>query len=97
MSFNPFSNKSAQEVKFSHKISQTNHPILTLSDTQVEQTSCQKHLGMLLDYKLNFYEHIQNILSKVNRLSDDCRSRELNQDLQIGNPSRYHYTTTPLN
>ena len=67
MSFNPDPNKPAQEVIFSHKISQINHPILTLNDSQVEKTSCQKHLGMLLDSKLNFYEHVQNILTKVNR------------------------------
>ena len=64
MSFNPDANKPAQEVIFSHKINQINHPILTLNDTQVERTSCQKHLGMLLDHKLNFYEHVQNMLIK---------------------------------
>ena len=32
----------------------------------VKQVPSQKHLGMILDTKLNFQEHLKNILNKVN-------------------------------
>ena len=33
----------------------------------VKQVPSQKHLGMYLDAKLNFQEHLNNVLSKVNK------------------------------
>ena len=33
----------------------------------VKQVPSQKHLGLILDNKLNFQEHLQNILNKVNK------------------------------
>ena len=39
-----------------------------LNSTTVTQSEIQKHLGMFLDSKLNFKEHIQNVLSKVSRI-----------------------------
>ena len=67
MNFNPDPNKQAQEVIFSHKIKQPIHPPLFFNDIQINQTTNQKHLGMILDYKLNFQDHLQNVFTKVNR------------------------------
>ena len=66
MSFNPDPNKQAQEVIFSRKHQKINHPSIYFSNNPIESVSSQKHLGMILDTKLNFQEHIKNILTKVN-------------------------------
>ena len=52
---------------FSRKRSITSHPPLTFNNTPVAQTNPQKHLGMQLDKKLNFEEHLNKIESKVNK------------------------------
>ena len=67
MSFNPDPSKRAQEVIFSHKIQKTCHPSIYFNNKPVKQVPSQKHLGMILDNKLNFQEHLKNILHKVNK------------------------------
>ena len=67
MSFNTDSSKQAQEVVFSRKIKKPNHPELIFNNIPVNQTSYQKHLGMFLDNKLNFGEHLKYITNKVNK------------------------------
>ena len=68
MSFIPNINKQEEKVIFSCKLQKSNHPSLMLNSTTVTQSEIQKHLGMFLDSKLNFKEHIQNVLSKVSRI-----------------------------
>ena len=65
--FNPDPSKEAQEVIFSRKIKKPNHPELIFNNIPVNQTSYQKHLGMFLDNKLNFGEHLKYITNKVNK------------------------------
>ena len=67
MSFNPDINKQTQKVIFSLKLQKSNHPSLTFKGTSVTQSEIQKHLGMFLDLKLDFKEHIQNMLNKVSK------------------------------
>ena len=67
MLFNPDSSKPAQEVLFSRKKKIQVHPTISLNDVQVERVSYQKHLGILLDEKLNFKQHIDSAISKVNK------------------------------
>ena len=67
MSFNPVISKQAHEVIFSRKNLLTFHPPLTFNSIPVAQTNCQKHLGMQLDKKLNFDEHLSKVKSKVNK------------------------------
>ena len=57
MSFNPDTNKQAQEVIFSRSLQMSNHPSLTFSSTSVTQSEIKKHLGMFLDFE----KHIQNV------------------------------------
>ena len=67
MSFNPDPLKHAQEVIFSRKMTKTNHPTLIFNDNSVHQVVLQKHLGMFLDCKLNFEEHLKTIVNKINK------------------------------
>ena len=67
MSFNPDPSKQAQEVIFSRKIQKTCHPSIYFNHKSIKQVPSQKHLGLILDNKLNFQEHLKNILNKVNK------------------------------
>ena len=67
MLFNSDTNKPAQVVLFSRKKKTQNHPKLSLNNIQVEKVSHQKHLGIILDEKLNFKENIDSTILKVNR------------------------------
>ena len=67
MLFNPDPSKPAQEVLFTRKKKIQNHPTISLNNIQVERTSHQKHLGIILDEKLNFKQHLDSIIPKVNK------------------------------
>ena len=64
MSFNPDPSKQAQGVIFSCKPKRSTHSPLVFN---VSQTFSQKHLGVILDFKLTFEEHLNNVLAKVNK------------------------------
>ena len=65
MSFNPDKNKQAQEVVFSRKQSKTKHLQLLFNNTPVAYSSFQKHLGIILDEKLSFTNHINVKIQKA--------------------------------
>ena len=67
MIFNPDLSKQAQEVIFSRKTNKISHPTTTFNTVPVAHTSCQKHLGLYLDEKLNFSQHINIKISKANK------------------------------
>ena len=67
MSFKLHISKQAHEVVFSQKRSVSFHPPLTFNNIPVAQTNSQKHLGMQLDKKLKFEEHLKKVESKVNK------------------------------
>ena len=67
MIFNPDATKQAQEVIFSRKIKTNTHPPLVFNNAIVSQTNPQKHLGITLDLKLTFEEHLLNVFKTVNR------------------------------
>ena len=54
---NPDLAKQAQEVIFSRKLSKPVYPSLIFNNSQVSQTESQKHLGLILNNKLNFNEY----------------------------------------
>ena len=64
MSFNPDINKQAQEVIFSRRLQKSNHPSITFNGASVTQSEIHKYLGMFMDSKLDFKEHIQNVYTK---------------------------------
>ena len=53
---------------FSRKSFKISHSSLTFNNIPVAQVVSQKHLGISLNSKLNFDEHLRNIQSKVNRI-----------------------------
>ena len=65
MSFNPDRSKQAQEVIFSRKTWIQSHPVLTFDNCPVIKTTHHKHLGLILDEKLNFKEHLKEKMSKA--------------------------------
>ena len=67
MLFNPDPNKAAQEVLFSKKKKAESHPTNSLNNIQVQRSSYQKHLGLILDEKLNFKQHIDSAISEINK------------------------------
>ena len=67
MLFNPDPTKPAQEVLFSRKKKTLNYPTLSLDNIQVESASSQKHLGLILDEKLNFKQHTESAIEKINK------------------------------
>ena len=67
MIFNPDPKKPAQEVLFSRKKQAQIHPTINLNNVEVERSPFQKHLGVILDEKLNFKQHVDNAISKINK------------------------------
>ena len=67
MSFNPDPSEQAQEVIFPRKLEKLVYPPLHFKNIAATQSTNQKHLGMLLDIKLDFQEHLKNIYSQVNK------------------------------
>ena len=67
MSFNPDPNKTATEVTFSHKIKKPFHLPVTFNNIPVALKPATKHLGMILDEKLNFNSHLEEKVLKANK------------------------------
>ena len=67
MIFNHDPSKQTQEVIFSHKSKRSTHPPLVFNNNNVSQTFSQKQLGVILNFKLTFEEHLNNVLAKVNK------------------------------
>ena len=67
MSFNPDPSKQAQEIIFSRKTKKISHPSLRFNNSIFSQTPYQKHLGIFLDARLTFEEHLKVITTKVNK------------------------------
>ena len=65
MIFNPDLTKHAQEVIFSRKLNKPIHPNLTFNNSQISQTEPLKHLGLILEKKLNFNEQLKGVLGKI--------------------------------
>ena len=66
-SFIPYVSKQTQKVIFCSKENISNHPIVFFNNLQINRKSTQKHLGLLLDEKSNFSEHINEKLKKVTK------------------------------
>ena len=67
MNFNPDPTKQAQEVIFSRKTKKLTHPPLVFNNTNVTQSRYQKHLGITLDSKLTFENHINMVTTQINK------------------------------
>ena len=67
INFNPDPTKQAQEVIFSRKTKKLPHPPLVFNNTNVTQSIYQKHLGIILDSKLTFENHVNMLTTKINK------------------------------
>ena len=67
MSFNLDPTKQAHEVIFSPKAKEMYHSLLVFNNVSVSQLSSQKHLGVILDSKLIFDEHLKMVSLKISK------------------------------
>ena len=70
MQFNQDPNKQANEVISSRKTSSNNlsHPPIKLNMINISKCPHQKHLGNILDSKLDFNAHVDQKIKKCNRI-----------------------------
>ena len=69
MSFNPDSNKQAVQIFFSKRQHEKdNYPPLNFHGDIVQTAISQNHLGLVLDSKFDFNEHISNNINKCNKI-----------------------------
>ena len=69
MQFNPDPNKQRNEVIFSRKMNNNlSYPPLKFNGNNITKCSDQKHLGVVLDSKLDFNTHIDQKIKKCNKL-----------------------------
>ena len=55
----------SKDFRISGKTIKVSHPSITFNILPVTYTTCQKHLGLHLDEKLSFYDHIKANISKA--------------------------------
>ena len=67
MLFNPDPKNPAQEVIFSRKKQSQSHPTISLNNIHMERASYQRHLGIIIDEKLNLKQHVDNVILKVDK------------------------------
>ena len=68
MQFNPDRNKQVQELYFSKKAGNQKSLDVTFNKSNVASSPSVKHLGMLLDSRLNFNEHVQSKMNKCYKI-----------------------------
>ena len=64
MKFNP---DKTEEVVFSCERNEPVHPTLKLGSSDISKTIEHKHLGMILDSKLDFQSHVREAIVKARR------------------------------
>ena len=69
MSFNLDPWKKTQEMMFSNNVMKTNHPNIIFNGNTAQKSANQKHLGLILDQKLTFNDHITPKPTTVNKLT----------------------------
>ena len=62
-----FNADKTEEVIFSMKRNKPYHPVLKLGNEEVSRKNEHKHLGVILDDKLNFQSHIKEAVAKARR------------------------------
>ena len=67
MSSNSDLRKKAQEVIFSSKITKTDHPNLSFSESTASQSASQKHLGVIFDSSLSLDKYLISVQSKTSK------------------------------
>ena len=88
MQFNPDRNKHAQELHFSKKAGNQKLLDFTFNKSNVASSPSVKHLGVLLDSRLNFNEHVQSktnkcykIIGLIKKIINTTTKRSITSDL----------------
>ena len=97
MSFNPDKSEQAQEIIFSHETQKVIHPPAIFNNMPVVYSSCQNYLGIYLDEKLNFSNHIKEEISKANKGIDILRKlyKVLSRNSLITIYKSFNHLTSP--
>ena len=77
MVFDPDASKQAQEIVFSRKANATNHGTVYFNNVPVTRENIQRHLGLFLDSKLNFFDHINEKIKKATKVVNVIRKMSL--------------------
>ena len=67
MSFNPDPSKQAVEVHFSRKINPVDTPLVYFNNLAVGSCETHKHLSLLLDKRLAFDCHVEEMILRANK------------------------------
>ena len=54
-------------IIFSRKTKKVNHSPIVPKNIAVVQNTFQKHLGVILDFRFTFDEHLKNVQSQINK------------------------------
>ena len=73
LTFNLDPSKQAHEVLFSNKVTKTNYSNIIFNGNTIQKSANQKHLGLILNEKLTFNDHITSKLTTVNKLTSTLR------------------------
>ena len=68
MPFNPDPTKEAREVYFTYKRGNVPHEPLTFNNSKMQSALAQEHLGLILDFKLDFYQYIDDRINNCNKI-----------------------------
>ena len=67
MIFNPDASKQARETIFSRKANASNDATVYFNNVPVIRDNIQKHLGLFLDSKISFFDHINEKIKKATK------------------------------
>ena len=73
MNFNPHPSKQAQEVLFSRKLYKVSHTKLLFNNADDPQANSHNYVGVVLDSKLMFHDHLDIAFTKVRKTIDLLR------------------------
>ena len=68
MKFNPDPKKQANEVTFFWKLNTVSYPPAIFNNNSIAKCWYHKHLGVVLDSKLDFSIHIEHKIKRCNKL-----------------------------
>ena len=58
---------TANEDKYHHAVSSNEHVSMKLDNIEIESNNCERLLGVKIDSKFNFKEHLDGIIKKASR------------------------------
>ena len=69
MELNPDPNQKAQEVHFSNRTNKDSSLFITFNNNKAETISSHKHIGLIIDERLIFNEHLKSNINKCYKIN----------------------------